>query len=106
MRDYNYEYINVHYALIEAFLIKADTNILDISYNVENKKLVIQIVLLEGASFSRKLFNTIRKRLVGFEIEIMDLYLTKEQFNENRGQWTPVNYKWLDYLLFSKAEVL
>ncbi|MCZ2101155.1 MAG: hypothetical protein LC107_06425 [Chitinophagales bacterium] len=104
--EYNVEYINTHYALISSFLIKADKNVLDISYNVDEKKMTIQVVLLEGFTLSKERTDNVKERLSGFEVVITELYLTKDQFNENKGEWQPRYYKWLDYLLFSKAEVL
>lgn len=106
MRNYNYELINIQYALMEVFLIKADKNVLDISYKLDGKKIFIQVVLLDGFTLSQERVENIKERLYSFDIEITELHLTKEQFNENKGEWQPQYYKWLDYLLFSKAEVL
>lgn len=106
MRNYNYEFINVQYSLIEVFLIKADKNILDISYSVAEKHIAIQIVLIEGSVLPRERIDSLKKALGDFSIFITELYLTKEQFNESKGEWQPKYYTWLDYLLFSKAEIL
>ena len=106
MINYNYELINTQYALIEALLFKANKNVLDISYSVEEKKITIQVVLLEGFSLSRERIENVKENLGDFKVLIKELSLTKEQFNENKGEWQPQYYKWLDYLLFSKAEVL
>lgn len=106
MRNYNYEYINTQYALMEIFMLKADKNILDISYSVDDKKIAIQVVLLEGFTLSKERTDNVKERLSSFDVVITELHLTKEQFNENKGDWQPQYYKWLDYLLFSKAEVL
>lgn len=106
VRNYNYELINTQYALIEALLFKADKNVLDISYSVEEKRITVQVVLLEGFTLSGERINDIKETLGGYEVLIKELYLTKDQFNENKGEWQPQYYKWLDYLLFSKAEVL
>ena len=106
MRNYNYEYINTRYALIEAFLFKADKAVLDISYSVNEKKMAIQVVLLEGYTLSLERIDFVKKNLVGFDVAITELYLTKERFNESKGEWQTQYYKWFDYLLFSKAEVL
>jgi hypothetical protein len=54
MADYNLAYINTHYALIEAFLFEADKNVLDISYSIDDKKMTIQVVLLDGFTLSQK----------------------------------------------------
>jgi hypothetical protein len=103
---YNIEFINIQYAIISSFLIKADKNVLDISYNINGNEIAIQIVMLEGFTLSQKQIDDVKKNLGSFDVSIVELYLTKEQFNENKGEWLPQYYKWLDYLLFSKAEVL
>lgn len=91
---------------MEAFLFKADKCILDISYSVAGKQITIQVVLLEGCVLSLERIENVIKRLVGFDVVITEIYLTKEQFNESKGEWQPQYYKWLEYLLFSKSEVL
>jgi hypothetical protein len=106
MRNYNYELINTQYALMEVFLFKAGKPVLDISYSIDEKKLTIQIVLLEGFNLPPKRIVDIKERLLNFDVVIKELYLTKEQFNESKGEWQPQYYKWLNYLLFSKAEAL
>jgi hypothetical protein len=62
--------------------------------------------MLEGFTLSQKQIDNVKKNLESFDVSIAKLYLRKEQFNENKGEWQPQYYKWLDYLLFSKAEVL
>jgi hypothetical protein len=104
--EYNVEYINIHYALISSFLIKADKNVLDISYSINEKKITIQVVLLEGFTLSQERTDNVKETLSNFDVVITELYLTKEQFNDSKGEWQPRYYKWIGYLLFSKAEVL
>jgi hypothetical protein len=50
MKNYDYKFLDVHYALIETFLLGIRENIVDISYSVESKNISIQVVLLEGTS--------------------------------------------------------
>ncbi len=105
--EYNIDYINLKYTLINCFLLKADKNVLDVSYSIDGRKIYIQVVFLEGFTLSKeRVENIIKERLSSFDVVITELYLTKEQFNESKGEWEPQYYKWLDYLLFSKAEVL
>lgn len=92
--------------MISSFLTKADRNVLDINYSVDGYKITIQVVMLECVVLSHDRIDNVKENLSSFDISITELYLTKEQFNENRGEWQPQYYKWLDYLLFSKAEVL
>lgn len=103
---YNFDYVNLKYNLINCFLLKADKTVLDISYSVNLNNLSIQVVLLEGFNLSHEIIDNIEARMVGFDVTISELFLTKEQFNESKNGWQPKYYKWLDYLLFSKAEVL
>lgn len=104
--EYNIDYINLKYNLINCFLLKADKNVLDISYSLDGKNISFQVVLLDGFTLSQERVENIKERLSSFEVAITELHLTKEQFNESKGEWQPQYYKWLDYLLFSKAEVL
>lgn len=101
---YNKEYTDIQYFMIQIFMIKAGSNILDVSYEYEHKKIVIQIVLLRDTVLSEKIED---KLLEYFEkFEIVYVYMTKDEFNSNKGAWQPLNYRWLRYLLFSKAEIL
>lgn len=94
------------YALMQVFMFKADKSVLDISYSVNEKNLTIQVVLLEGYTLSNEKIDNIKNSLIGFDVVIKEFYLTKEQFNESKGEWLPKYYEWLDYLLISKAEAL
>ncbi len=106
MTKYNDEYISIQYLLIDIFLLPVDQNILDISYELVKTKLTIQLVLLNGSAFPIKQLEYAKQKMPQFEIIINKIYLTKEQFNENKGDWSPIHYNWLKHLLFSKAEVL
>ena len=77
---------------------------MEISYSVEKTKLILQVVLLTGFTLKEEKVNSVKRSLVGFDVEIRELHLTRDQFNENRGAWRPIHYSWLDYLLFAKAE--
>ena len=104
--NYNIEFIEIKYALINVFLIGADSNILDVSYSNEGNTMMIQVVLLKGTNMSLELRNKLHSFLTNFEIQISEVFLSKGSFNENRGEWLPKHYQWLEHLLFSKAEVL
>jgi hypothetical protein len=103
---YDLDHIDLKYILINCFLFKADKAILDISYSLDEKKITVQVVALDGFILSKRMINNLKENLVSLEVIIKELYLTKEQFNESKGEWQPKHYKWLDHLLFSKAEVL
>jgi hypothetical protein len=105
MRNYNYELINIQYALMEVFLFKADKNVLDISYSIDGRNFFIQVVLLDGYTLTYERIKNIKEKFSSFEVVITELHLTKSLYNESKEEWQPKYYKWLDYLLFSKAEV-
>jgi hypothetical protein len=104
--EYDITYINIKYALINSFLINVDKNVLDISYSVDNSKIIIQVVLLKDFNLSDEVKNKVRESLNKFNATINEIHIAKEQFNENKEDWAPHYYQWLNYLLFSKAEVL
>ncbi|MCG6146458.1 hypothetical protein [Leptospira bandrabouensis] len=104
--NYDIGYINLKYNLIKCFLFNADKAIVDISYSIKDKNLNIQVVLLDGFNLPQKKINDVKDSLLDFNIIIQQINLAKEKFNERKGEWQPQNYKWLDHLLFSKAEAL
>lgn len=104
--QYNLDYLHVHYPLVKTFLNDADKYILDVSYDRVGVKIEIQVVLLKGHFISDDLRKRLAESLPEFNLDIKDVYLTKEQFNENIGEWAPKYYDWLDNVLYSKAEVL
>lgn len=97
------EYIEIKYALIEVFMINAQKYMLDISYEIEDNNLIIQVVLLEGSIFS----EIIRQKLIcafpKYHIDLKLLFISEQKFNINTGEWNPIYYNWLSYLLFVKA---
>ena len=104
--DYNVDYIDVHYALGRVFLYMAESNIVDVSYSRESNKIVIQVVVLEGTVLSSATKASTLTSLSNYSVEINEVTISKEKFNEHKGDWRPTYYSWLPYLLFSKAEVL
>jgi intracellular septation protein A len=104
--DYNIQYIDIKYTLINTFLIGLSNNVLDISYSVDGKRLIIQIVLLRGTDLPEEVRVQLKFKLSEFEIVLKEIFIDKEEFNQSKGDWTPVHYQWLDYLLFSKAEII
>lgn len=104
--EYNFEYINVHYSLLRAFLQNANSRVLDISYNRNGIVIDLQVVLLGDESLAEELKSRANEYLDNFQIAINEIHLTKEQYNESRGEWQPKYYTWLENVLFSKAEVL
>jgi hypothetical protein len=104
--EYNVENIEFSYSLISAFLVEFNNDILDISYTNRDKEISFQIVLLEGKILPEKIKNRLIQLLPEYNITIKQINLSREQFNMSKGEWLPRNYKWLESVLFSKAEVL
>ncbi len=104
--EYNTQYLDLHYSLINAFMIGAEPNILDISYEKKERTIHIQIVLLDGTNLPEQRKRKVTQALPDYVIEIHQLHLAKEKFNESKGEWPPNYYTWLKHLLFTKAEQL
>lgn len=105
--NYNTEYLDVHYGMMNAFMIDASPFLLDVSYSKEGKRVTIQLVLVDGAIVSDELFlEKLKANLISYEICVKKVYLTKEKFNESKGGWRPKYYEWLENLLFSKSEAI
>lgn len=103
---YNIEYIDLQYNLINCLLVKIESNILDVSYDVNGNQLIIQIIYLKNTFLSEKLIKNLREILPKYEITIKKIPILKEEFNENIDEWLPIHYEWLNNLLFSKAEII
>lgn len=97
------QFLEIYCTLIEIFLIDADNNVLDISCKVLGNTVAIQVVMLTGTTLSMEKVGLVRKRLQNANVEITERYLTKDQFNQDRGDWC-IAYDRLDHVLFSKAE--
>ncbi|ACE05829.1 hypothetical protein Aasi_0413 [Candidatus Amoebophilus asiaticus 5a2] len=109
--SYSSEYlerVSLKYTLVRAFLVEAPKNLLDISYTVEDKELIIQVVLIHNTTLEDevRILSQLQENLPNLSINLHKLFVSKEDFNKDRGCWLPTSYKWLEYLLFSKAEVL
>ncbi len=106
MRNYNIEYLEIEYSLMQVFLINIPDNILDISYHSFLKNIEIQVVILEETTIKSTYKKDIEHILEGYTIGINIVFISKEKFNENKGEWLPIYYTWLPNLLFSKAAIL
>lgn len=101
---YNYQYIDLEYALIQTFLINAQRSILDISYDRNQNEVSIQIVLLEDHRLSDFIIRKIEENMAGYSVSLKEIHISKEDFNRSKGDWRPAGYEWLSHLLFSKGE--
>jgi len=91
---------------MSAFMLNASRDLLDVSYTASDSEIMIQIVLLKGTTDFGTIRRDIAEILPEYSIEITEVWLTKEQFNENKGEWIPKYYSWLEFVLFCKAEVI
>jgi hypothetical protein len=99
-------YLNVQYALQHAFMVDGDNNVLDVSYSLAGKEMTIQVVMLEGNQLLVEIANRVTSALPDFTIAFNYIQTSAQQFNERKGEWELAYYKWLPFLVFSKAEVL
>lgn len=104
--NYNKEYLNIKKALIDSILVDISIEILDISYSVFENEILIQFILLSDAQLSDVLQSNIKAILKQYEIMIIVSHVSKEDFNQNKGNWKPIEYQWLDNILYSKSQVL
>jgi predicted regulator of amino acid metabolism with ACT domain len=100
------KFIDIKCTLIDIFLLQMTKNILDISYSLSGNSILLQIVLLEDTALDENVINKVHKYLSDYTISIKTLFLSKKQFNENPGVFSPIYYTWLTYNLYSKAETL
>jgi len=86
---YNKEYIDRKVALIRAFLSQAPKNLLDISYSYvnENKKLQIQVVLLENTKLENevKIMYQLREELTDLNIKLYKVTYLKRFLIRTEG---------------------
>lgn len=104
--NYDIKYLEVRCSLIDSFLKEAESNVLDISYTVEGGSITIQIVLLENTTLSEKSRARIANNLQAFVVTIIEIYISKEKFNDYEGVWLPQHYNWMSDVLFSKAKII
>lgn len=97
--------LHIDYILIQNLLIDIEPSILDISYDLNDKNLFLQFVVLYGFNIPLEIIQKLRIELNSYNVQYNTISITREKFNENTGDWLPRYYKWLSHLLFSKAEV-
>lgn len=105
MKNYK-EYISIKVDLINSILLRLPRNVLDISFDYDEKTITLQIILLSNTSLNDSFFRKIDNQFSDYEVIVKIINVSKEKFNENMGGWIPSGYIWLKYNLFSKAEVL
>ncbi|MDH6310677.1 hypothetical protein M2451_003556 [Dysgonomonas sp. PFB1-18] len=105
MKNYK-EYISIKADLINAILVKLPCNVLDISFDYDEKSITLQIVLLSNTNLDDSFFRRVDNLFNDYEVVTKIIHISKEKFNENMGGWIPSGYTWLKYNLLSKAEVL
>lgn len=103
---YDLEYLNLHYELLRVFLIDTEKSILDISYCKEESILNVQVIMLEGHELDNNYFQKLEIAFPKLVCKIHIVYLTKDEFNEDKGNWRPTKYNWLKHVLFAKAEII
>ncbi|MCB0482667.1 MAG: hypothetical protein KDC83_14660 [Flavobacteriales bacterium] len=104
--NYDKQHIDVQIGLINCFMRNLPEELLDISYETKGRDLLIQIVLIEGKNLDEKVENRLLEMLPDYRTKFIIKKIRKDQFNDNNGNWNPMEYKWLENVLFSKAQVI
>lgn len=102
--NYNKKHIDIQIGLINSFLYEMPTEILDVSYDYTDKKITVQIVSCEEANLNAEITDRILKNLADFQVSFKMIYISREKYNLNKENWRPIDYEWLDHLLYSKTE--
>ncbi|WP_163215066.1 hypothetical protein [Bacteroides sp. 519] len=98
--------VSIKRKLINIFLLEMPRNIVDISYEYNDVSLNIQIVLLDKTDLDKTYENILREEFDHFVVNVTILYIAKDAFNKNIGEWLPSEYNWLSNVLYSKAEII
>ena len=64
---------------------------------------VLKFYRWHGSGLDLSIRKQIVENLKNFKVEIHVIHISKSPFNANKGNWRPVEYSWLDNLVFSKA---
>lgn len=100
------KYVSLKNQLINIFLKHMKRNILDISYEYETNTIILQIVMEEQSFLDKSYMEMIDKELKDYIVNVNTIYVSKDEFNKNKGNWAPMGYKWLSHVLYSKNEIL
>ncbi len=101
----NINFVEKKYQLIKCILSEVNKNILDVSCSFKDNHIDVQIISLKK-DVSTTILNNLEKEFCNFDISIIEHIISKDQYNENAGEWLPKHYKWLDFVILSKAEIL
>lgn len=84
-------------------MIDVPEYIYDISYSVNENVITIQLILKNGHFISeypkQNLISSLPKR----EIKFKEIQMTEIEFKASSDSWSPMNYDWLENVLYSKS---
>lgn len=99
------QFLDLNYTLIRSLLVGVKPNIIDISYSVDLNIVEIQIVLLENTTVDERYKNKVIQELVNYKVNFNLIYISRDSYNLNKGNWLPSGYNWLPNVVLSKAEI-
>jgi len=102
---FDHQFLDIKYILLKVFLMKLKPYILDISYSVNLMTVDIQIVMLEGAVLDDVYASQTVTQLVGYRVNFNEIFISRNNYNLEKGIWLPRKYNWLENVLLSKSEV-
>lgn len=100
------EYIDIHPILVRVFMSNMPQEILDISYEYDSDSITIQIIILDSYILPTDYRKLVMDYFDNKQIDIQVIRLRKAEFNLTENSWSPLSYRWLSHVLFSKAAIL
>lgn len=101
----DHKFLDIKYILIQVFLTQLKPYIVDISYSVNLMTVNVQIVMLEGSILDEFYVKGTVEKLKDYKVTFNKIFISKDDFNVNKGIWLPNKYNWLENVLLSKSEV-
>ena len=99
---YDEKFLDVKYILMNVFLLNIRPNILDVSYSIESLEINIQVVLLEDTELDSFSLKELIDELKGFTVKLNLIFISKMDYNSNKGNWMPIGYEWRSIVVLSK----
>lgn len=99
-------FLEIKLNLIDLVLLDMPVDVIDISYDFDRDNINIQIVLLKGSILEKSRYEKLNYFFKDYTVKIKTIFISRDFFNERRGEWLPHGYTWLSNILFSKAEIL
>ncbi|KIO76868.1 hypothetical protein TH53_12220 [Pedobacter lusitanus] len=103
--EYDENFLDVKYIMMNVFLLNIRPNILDVSYSIESHEINIQVVLLENTELDSLYLKELIYKLKDFAVKLNVIFISKLDYNSNNGNWIPTRYKWQSIVVLSKSGI-